>query len=182
MSSLLDIDIKEFGIDDHMSKRTKITIYLLSVYLAFRLIFAYTIISIPGRWIIVEGGDKIDFPLCIVNPMRAYFLKQKINTYVTEHINAPIVGNPNNIYDLSSISHQKSFQWWFHDRLEALPKYRISAINNKYSSSSVYVLLTAKDNKKIRSVVIIDKKTSTIISFDCQESYYFNAVGIVNFI
>jgi len=155
-----------------MSKRTKYIIYALSAYLVFKLIFSYTIISVPGRWIIYQGNAKIDFPLCIVNPVRAYLIENKINKYVEEHINAPIVGDPNNIYDSTSILKQENFKWWFHSRLGENLKYRISAIYDDKKVGAIYVLLIAKDNKGIRSVAVFDKKTSKIEFIDCGESIF----------
>jgi hypothetical protein len=144
----------------------KIVLFILFgtfAILVIRLLFFYTIITIPfmlGR--VFEGGYKYDFPVNIVNPFKVEELENSILEYVKIRLDdKTLVAKLNNDFD---IKHYNNFKWWFFERLGELPDFKIIAINNERDKRCL--LLAAKDNPKLQCIVFMDKKTNVVKKID----------------
>ena len=162
-----------------MKKGLVIIFFIFLIYIIFRFIFSYKIFDMPdsfGRFTYV-GGNKYDFPICILNPIKTKSLKEGIVKYVEIKLQEGIqfskeeidsikyAVNYNRPYDSKKhyeIISYEEFRWWFFDRLNKLPDFEIISIN---TSNKMYdsLLLQVKDDPKIQCVVLIDKKTRQVI-------------------
>lgn len=140
----------------------KMVIILLAIivclFLSYRFIFAYTIISIPGtRGKTHTGGSKHIFPVCIINPVKTGSLKIIIDDYVkTKYDEYKQIDTQSQIKSPNYDEKNKGLlKWWFFERLKNRTDYKISAIK-KYENN-LHVLIEAIDDGQYQCVVVFNK-------------------------
>lgn len=150
-------------------------LFIIIVYFIIRLSCCFTLLNVPyifGTNTYV-GGNKYDFPICIVNSLKVSSVKKEIINHIEQILeNAPPFSeeeiqtikysvNYKQSYDQNKyfeICHYENIKWWFHDRLNKMPQFNIVSVNTD-SKNEYSFLLQAKDNPEIRCIAFIDKKT-----------------------
>ncbi len=136
-----------------------ITLFVFSIFIISRLIFSYTIITIPStNGKVFTGASKLDFPICIVNPLKTKSIKENIIKYAQLKIESDTAKEFKSNYE----AHQNSqFKRWFHNPLSHIPEFRIQAIHNQYEA--IQILLGTLDDSEMQCVVFMDKQGKNIL-------------------
>lgn len=131
----------------------------VSIFLAFilavgvyRFCNSYTIVSLPGVFgqNTYVGGTKHEFLKTIVNPFKEKELHDKISAYVSSQLSDESLSLAN--------SH---FYWWWYERLERIPDFRIVSINEDKENFSI--LVECLHSSGCKCVILMDENKENII-------------------
>lgn len=144
-----------------MKKICIILAIIVFVYLTLNLFFSYTIFSIPfltGK--VFEGGDKDDFPICLVNPIKSSCIKDSIIKYVRRDANNTSPLEPDN--NSKGINTRQSIKCFF-ERVHKGSDIKIVSI--KTVNEKRYILVQHVENPAVECVVLAEKETNKVIGF-----------------
>lgn len=118
----------------------------------YRFCYSYTIVSLPGVFgqNTYEGGTKHEFLKTIINPFKEKELHDKISAYVSSQLSDESLSLAN--------SH---FYWWWYERLERIPNFRIVSINEDGEKSTI--LVECLHSSDYRCVILMDENKENII-------------------
>ena len=134
-----------------------ILILMLSVYVALRFIFSYTLINQPYMLgtNTYEGGDKYDFPVCVLNPVKIKGIKNYIVYNWEEVARKAEQTNREKIYSFfGTLDSPSDFD------IISVAVSQEDMIKDKTVDS---FLLQQKKNTENKCVVVIDKKTKQLL-------------------
>ena len=97
------------------------------------------------------GGPKIDFPNCIMNPIKAKVIKSEIIHYLE-----------NNIEDINQPKKEKVITFFWESN--KFQDFDVVSANTTDSAENLF-LLQSKKNAEKRCVVVFDKKTNKLLYF-----------------
>lgn len=139
-----------------MGRRLSLIFILIFLYILVRILFCYTIVSLPymlGQNTFVSKS-KTDFPICVMNPIKSKEVKKWI---VNDYYNVDLIRSIDQEIDsFNFLNNESTFNVISYENSSNLDGY-----NN--SKENLYFLLQSKRNKSKKCVVCIDKDTHKVL-------------------
>jgi hypothetical protein len=143
---------------------------VLILILIIRSFTSYCLFSIPfiiGN--VFTGGDKIHFPICIVNPFKENRLKSEIcsKIYYLNDSKIPSLIEYKEKQDLLHKQRRKiESKWYFFEHLKDPCSFDIISILEE--NNQLIVLLVSNNEEKIKCVVSLDQKSMEVNYIDIE--------------
>ena len=143
---------------------------ILILILIIRSFTSYCLFSIPyitGN--IFTGGDKIHFPICIVNPFKEKRLKSEICTkinYLNDNKIPSLIEYKENKDLLNNQYNIIISKWYFFEHLKYPCSFDIISIFEE--NNQLIVLLVSNNEEKIKCAVSLDQKSMEVNYIDIE--------------
>jgi len=138
-------------------KKLLMILSVLIIYVIIRFLFSYTLIEQPYMFgmNVYEGGDKYDFPVCVLNPIKIKRMKKHIVHHWEEVAKKADQYNRERIYHFfGTLDNPSDFD------IISVAVSKEEMITDKTVDS---FLLQQKENLNFKCVVVIDKKTKQLL-------------------